>query len=302
MSFSAYRPVKVSEVEISCSLNDLTGLEGYEKVQLLVRAHGTPLGELTLPIFNGRCPATLIVDGIVQQFGEAAAAMLLRDPLQKGLFAMGGGDRPLVTVAVCTHERTADLEACLAAITQSDYSNLEILVIDNAPRSDATQRLIEQKFPAVRYVREDRPGLSWARNRAIDEARGEIVAFTDDDVLVDPTWVSAISRPFQENGEVMVVTGLVLAHELETEAQRLFEINGGFGRGFHRKEVFREPRKRLRWYQLGTGQYGTGANMAFRRRAFAQLGLFDTALGAGTPTGGGEDWKSSSACCKRAAR
>jgi GT2 family glycosyltransferase len=95
---------------------------------------------------------------------------------------------------------------------------------------------------------------------------------------------------FVENPDAMAVTGLVVPYELETEAQVLFEKNGGFGRGFERK-----------WYQVHTGcpmpwhllvqpgMFGTGANMAYRRQLFSQIGGFDPALDVGTATNGGGD-------------
>jgi hypothetical protein len=88
----------------------------------------------------------------------------------------------------------------------------------------------------------------------------------------------------------MGVTGLVVPYELETDSQILFECHGGFGRGFERQ-----------WYRIdrakgaqtanhhGAGRFGTGANMAFRRRLFDDVGHFDPALGVGTVTQGGED-------------
>lgn len=89
----------------------------------------------------------------------------------------------------------------------------------------------------------------------------------------------------------MCVTGLVLPDELDTKAQLLFEQYGGFSRGFTRS-VFRvDPgsgESAARLYG-GTGRFGTGANMAFRRAALDRIGGFDVALGAGTPTAACED-------------
>jgi GT2 family glycosyltransferase len=200
------------------------------------------------------------------------------------------GTYPLVTVAVCTRDRTSDLALCLDALCQLDYPSLDILVVDNAPTSDATEKLVET-YPNVRYVCEPRPGLDWARNRAIIEAKAEIVAYTDDDVVVDSEWVKALAKVFAENPEVMAVTGLVVPYELETEAQVLFEMYGGFGRGFERKWYYPNPQstKQAVSRYACAGQFGTGANMAYRRCLFDQIGLFDPALDVGTVTNGGGD-------------
>ena len=142
----------------------------------------------------------------------------------------------------------------------------------------------------MRYVREPRPGLDWARNRAIREARGEIVAYTDDDVSVDPGWVRALAAAFAEEPHAMCVTGLVLPDEIDTPAQLLFEKYGGFGRGFERcgLQSGAAGDSAARLYG-GTGRFGTGANMAFRRAFFDREGMFDPALDVGTPSNGGGD-------------
>ena len=141
----------------------------------------------------------------------------------------------------------------------------------------------------MRYVCEPRPGLNWARNRAILECRGDILAFTDDDVVVDGKWIDALARVFQADASVMAVTGLVVAYELETDAQQRFEDYGGFGRGFTRR-WYRAPQNGpVAGVHGGTGKFGTGANMAFRRCVFDTIGGFDPALDVGTPTNGGGD-------------
>jgi GT2 family glycosyltransferase len=200
------------------------------------------------------------------------------------------GPVPSVTVAICTHERAKSLELCLQSICGLDYRDFEIIVVDNAPRSDATEQLVRSRYPQVRYAREPRPGLSWARNRAILEAQGTIIAFADDDLVADAGWVAAIARAFAAYPEVMAVTGLVVPYELETEAQWLFEKHGGFGRGFTRKWFRAENHQDMRRStHHSSGRCGTGANMAYRRELFDRIGFFAPELGAGTPTTGGED-------------
>jgi GT2 family glycosyltransferase len=189
-----------------------------------------------------------------------------------------------MTVAICTRDRPHDLARCLDSLEQLDLSHLDLLVVDNAPSDEAAERLVCTRHPHIRYMREPAPGLSHARNRALTEAYGEVVAFTDDDVVVDPGWARTIAETFAGDPATMAVTGLVVPRELETEAQVLFERYRGFGRGF---APVRADRRSARWGDVG--RLGTGANMAFRRNAFARVGLFDPALGAGTRARGGED-------------
>ncbi len=293
-------PIKVLDLELSQPLPTLTGLAGYMGFRGIVRLHGVPLGYVDRPIVNGGCSAASLGKAILDQYSWAIVEQTLRQGLASPFKAdtlhiedllrlpppQFVGDYPLVTVAVCTRDRPEDIGRCLAALVQLDYPQLDLLVVDNAPATEATKILVESQYPTVRYVREPRPGLDWARNRAILAAQGEIIAFTDDDVVVDRLWVKAIAQAFGTDPDVMAVTGLVVPYELETKAQTLFEDYGGFGRGFARKRYQCGAEGRLPPYVLGAGQFGTGANMAYRRVVFAEIGYFDPALDVGTPTHG----------------
>jgi glycosyltransferase involved in cell wall biosynthesis len=195
-------------------------------------------------------------------------------------------------VAVCTRNGAAHIAECLHALCALAYPPhlLDLLVVDNAPSSRDTERLV-RRYARIRYVVEPRPGLDWARNRGILDARGDIVAFTDDDVSVDAWWAQALARVFVEDPDVMAVTGLVVPDEIDTEAQRLFEDYGGFGRGVRRHyyRVDRAGRELAARHHGGAGRFGTGANMAYRRAIFDRIGLFDPALDVGTVTNGGGD-------------
>ncbi len=242
-------------------------------------------------------------EAIVLQQGrpilQALIAHHLHDPVSRagirtldpiGMDDMPANVWPLVTVAVCTRDRSEGLHTCLHALQKLDYPSLDRVVIDNAPQSDRTERLVREEFPAVRYVREPRPGLDWARNRALAVARGDIVAFTDDDVIVDQRWVRTLAEVFVRHPEVMAVTGLVVPAELETRAQILFETYGGFGRGFEQRWYRAHSTKpQVDTFHLGAGVFGTGANMAYRRALFKNLNGFDPALDVGTVTNGGGD-------------
>lgn len=300
-----FKPVKVMDIELSRPLTTIENLGSYGSLQGLVRLHNTPIGYVKVPVANGCCTAATLSKAILEKHSKAILQHLLCDGLATrhpfygfsitDLLAIQhpvyNGLLPLITVAVCTRDRTDDLALCLDSLNKLDYPALDVLVVDNAPISDSTEGLICKKYPHMRYVRELRPGLDWARNRAIVEARGEIIAFTDDDVVVDPWWIKALAMIFSENPEVMAVTGLIVPYELETEAQIFFEMRGGFGKRFKRG-----------WYRMNqengkptaalygfSDMFGAGANMAFRCRLFEHIGSFDPALDVGTATKGGGD-------------
>jgi GT2 family glycosyltransferase len=142
----------------------------------------------------------------------------------------------------------------------------------------------------VKYVREPRPGLSRARNTALRHAAGEILAFSDDDVLVDRRWLDSILRGFARTDGVGCVTGLIASASLEHPAEQYFDGRVSWSANCEHRLFRLEPGPDdppLHPYNAGT--FGAGANMAFRTAALQQTGPFDERLGAGTPAAGGED-------------
>lgn len=250
---------------------------------VLVSLHGTPLGFVHPPA-AGCEPAELRELALNSLTWQVARRMARPEPVRNSPRALS------ITVAVCTRNGVSRLPPCLEALEALDYPPhlLDLVVVDNAPADDATHALV-RRYARIRYLREPRPGLDWARNRAALESRADVVAYTDDDASVDPGWATAIAGAFTEEPHAMCVTGLVVPDEIDTPAQLLFEQYGGFGKGFDR-QVFRvAPGDSAVRRFGGTGRFGTGANMAFRREFFAQAGLFDPALDVGTPTNGGGD-------------
>lgn len=305
---SAYSPksslrFKLADVDVSRPFHPIEGVEGHDVVSALVRWHNSPIGRVDIPVTTNACSGNDIAEAAFRTLRRPLLDHLLRDRLLAREGRATGwrvadllrlshprceGRSPPVSVIVCTRDRPADLARCLPALVQLNYPAIEVIVVDNAPSDSRTAQLV-RRCPSVRYVCEPRPGLDWARNRGIAEAKGDIVAFTDDDAVVDEAWANAIAAPFAGDDTVMAVTGLVMPLELQTDAQILFERLGGFGRGFVRKwyRVDRAAGERFRYHFPWV--MGTGANMAFRRRLFAQIGGFDPALDVGTVTNGGGD-------------
>lgn len=272
------QPLSVTSLELSEPLRPISS-EMHDEVRALARWRGRPLGWLRLRASGGVVTIASIERGVRTQLGRDLVAPILA----------GQPDRLPVTtpisVIVCTRNRPDLLARCLQSLAGLQYPESEVIVVDNAPADDATAKVAAQF--ATRYFRESRPGLDWARNRGIAEARHPIIAFTDDDVTVDSAWLAGLAGGFR-NPAVMAVTGLVAPMELGTEAQTLFEqVYGGMGKGM-RGRLF--DRDQLRPSQMiAIHAVGVGANMAFRREVFDRLGGFDTALDVGTPSSGGGD-------------
>ena len=278
--------IKVLEIEFTEEINPIKGLERYEKVRILVRYRGQPIGWSYVD--NNPWQQTISADRVRQTIVEQMGKELMRASLAEQLApaaAVLDRELPPITVVICTRDRTDLLKNALEAILALDYPNREIIVIDNAPANSSTAELVA-RLP-VRYVKEERPGLDWARNRGIAEASHEIIAFTDDDVRPDRGWLRGIAAGFADR-EIMAVSGLVASAELETEAQTQFEFGyGGIVQYLHRFKV--EGSKLSARELLWAKNYGVGANMAFRVKVFEAVGNFDPALDVGTATRGAGD-------------
>ena len=271
----------ILDLEISQLPPEIAVDERYSKALVLIRLHGNPIGQATLPTVGGRIAGSQLRETLMNAVGDNLWKNWLYDALEwdeRGPVQAV----PIATVVVCTRDRPEDLQRCLEAFMRFPDDGQEYLVIDNCPASDATMELVKN-YPKVRYVREDVPGSSAARNRALREAKHEFVAFTDDDAAPDPNWLRSLLQNFSDP-RVMCVTGLVMPLELETKAQEWFERYSPHGRGFYRL-VFDGAKIN----PLIVAPVGVSASMALRKSAIDFIGLFDEDLGAGTPTVGGED-------------
>lgn len=300
----------VTECEVSLGIDPLHTPRPDMRAMVLVRIFGEPIAMLSLIVPAGGLPAPELAAAIVAECEPA-----LRDRMQDaGLPWTGelsvdgltpartprfvaGRERalregPEITVAVCTRDRTADLARLLESLREQEYPRLKVLVVDNAPSDDGTARLVARwaQTMAIDYVVEPRPGLSWARNRAIEASTSEVIAWADDDEVCEAGWATELARAFVEVPEAGAVTGIVAPAELVTESQLWFERYSGVrrGRGFERA-VFSPATARIQSPLYPLPPYGAGANMAFRRSAIERIGRFDTALGTGTATLAGED-------------
>jgi GT2 family glycosyltransferase len=195
-----------------------------------------------------------------------------------------------VSVVICTRNRAESLRVCLNALQKQNCKPAEIIVVDNASSSSDTRHVCSQ-FTNVHYIREDRVGLDIARNTGARAANASVIAYTDDDTTPDPNWVFRVFETFH-NPKVAAMTGLVLAGSLKTEAEVIFEKYWPFNRGFiHKLFDHRFFNERL---PVGppVWQIGAGANMAFRKNIFEDVGYFDERLdvGAAGCNGDSELW------------
>jgi GT2 family glycosyltransferase len=183
-----------------------------------------------------------------------------------------------VTVCICTRNRGASIVATLRSVAALDYPDFDVVILDQSARDD-TERAIRPTVAGdarFRYHRSRTRGLSTARNLLVAQARGPIVAFTDDDCVVAPGWLSHLVAAFRANPDVGEICGPVVAAPYDETA--------GF---VPTSEITTVRRITTRW--LAWRDCGIGANMAFRLNALRRVGPFDEVLSAGAPLYSGED-------------
>jgi O-antigen biosynthesis protein len=306
-----FSPVRMMDVEITGPLPALPWDERRHRVWVVARLHTEPVGVCVVrPDRDGLGPDRLgallwpeIRGPVTERFAAAGlpvpraltGAGLKADPaawpylnLRHAVLAAA----PLISVIVPTRNREERRHSWLEHLSQQEYPRFEVVVVDNAPASDALRTFVEaaqdRSGLALRYVREPRPGTSWAANAGISASAGEIVTFCADDGEPDRHWLAGLACGFARGDDIGCVTGMVLPARLDTPAQELYEQFGGFrkSRGFS-PAVFSRHGPQSPVYPVPA--FGTGACVAYRREALDRIGNLDVALGPGTPARAAED-------------
>jgi glycosyltransferase involved in cell wall biosynthesis len=249
------------------------GSDGFGRARVLIRDGLAPVHFVEAPLDDGRVRLPL--------------------PSRSGPGPDAPADIPLppMSVVLCTRERPDHLRGALASLLRVDYPDVEIIVVDNAPTTDATERVVaEIADDRVRRIVEPVAGLSSARNAGLRAARHEFVAYTDDDVVADPGWLRGLALGFSRSDDVVCVCGTVPSGELRTLPQAYFDWRVSWADNLEpRVYSMATPPEDVPLFPFQVGVYGTGANFAIRRNTAITLGAFDERLGAGTRTRGGED-------------
>ena len=186
---------------------------------------------------------------------------------------MAESAQPLVSVIIPVYNDAARLGRCLAALQSQAWprDQLEVIVVDNGSTDDLGPVL--DAFPGVVREREGRPGSYAARNRGLQAARGEVLAFTDSDCLPEPGWVAAGVGELVAHPEVGIVGGRVdlrAADPRRPTAVELHELLWGFP-----QEAY-----------VTAERYSVTANLFTRRTVMDRVGQFNPAL----KSGGDREW------------
>lgn len=299
----------MTEIELTLPLPELACRNGYERAWVLVRIGTEPIGTCVVQL-NGQgiSPDQLgellwaeLHHSVVERFvaadlsppteltGEGLPSLPDSWPFLRGR-RQTLLDAPFISVVICTRNRSKQIKNCLRSLETQEYPNFETIVVDNSQGTHSPEtRIATRKDSArYRYVIEPQPGLSRARNTGVEASSGDIVAFLDDDEEPDKYWLAELARGFARGPNIGCVSGMIFPARLETRAQLRFEEFGGHskGRGFSSAVFSRQgPQSPL----FPRPPFGAGGNMAFRREVLTEIGGFDVALGAGTPSRAAED-------------
>lgn len=309
----AFGPTRLLEIELADS-RVTWGAGGedappYWRARVLVRLHGAPLGVLDLDLEDWPIAAAAIGRRASHELRDAIDEHLADDAAHADRHAWSAVNQadvppcerardvfrrtaPPATVVIATCRQNARLAATLESVLALDYPRYEVVLVDNDP-TPASRELVERRYGDrlnLLYVHEPVPGLAVAHNTGLREASGDIVAFTDDDVIVERSWLLELARALRWTNDVACATGLILPAELETPAQIWLDERVGLNKGYKPKLFdahLNHPGGGL--FPFAAGAFGSGANMAFRTEALRALGGFDPATGAGTWSRGGDD-------------
>ena len=184
---------------------------------------------------------------------------------------------PDISIIICSYNRADWLGEAIESLgaLEGDFS-YEVLVIDNASTDhtkDIVMKGIEKRPQQVRYVHESEPGVSFARNRGVQESKGSWIAFFDDDELAEPDWLLQLLKAADDHG-VKCVGGAVelkLDEGHERDLKTWVRVTLGCTRG------------------MKSGMYDgkrvpTTGNILIHKEIFEKIGLFRTDL-----VEGGED-------------
>jgi cellulose synthase/poly-beta-1,6-N-acetylglucosamine synthase-like glycosyltransferase len=183
-------------------------------------------------------------------------------------------EHPLCSVVVSTRYRAAELARCLTGLKRLDHPAYEVIVVDNTSGDQNVRRLTEAA--GARLVVEPTVGLSRARNAGARTARGELIAFIDDDAVAEPNWLAAHAVAFRDES-LAATTGRVLPMPAGGVAQTWVAGVEDLG-----EAPLRVDRTSPYWFeQANFGGIGLGGNMVFRADLFRGGWGFRESLGLG---------------------
>jgi glycosyltransferase involved in cell wall biosynthesis len=171
-----------------------------------------------------------------------------------------------VTVIICTRNRPTQLAIVLDSACQLTipvHLNWELIVVDNGSLDNADDVVVKytSRLP-IRLIREDKAGLSNARNRGVAEAKGDYICWVDDDLVIDPAWLTAYASAFKMYPDAAVFGGKIIPF-LEPPTPEWFE-NAKYDWPFNSLLAYRDLGDEAIPLKFTGGKVPYGANFAIR--------------------------------------
>jgi glycosyltransferase involved in cell wall biosynthesis len=117
---------------------------------------------------------------------------------------------PLVSVVLPTCDRPERLRRAIASVMAQRYERWELLVVDDAGQLDSREVVVQAADDRIRWIRIDKRGVCGARNAALETAAGSLIAYLDDDNLMEPDWLHSVVWAFEQRPEIDVLYGAVV--------------------------------------------------------------------------------------------
>ena len=280
---ATWRPIPLIQVDVDdlpeCVAADSTP---GDRVWIEATKHGQVVG-----IVEARAGSDGLSQSVVKELVQVFADVKL-----SGYHDIPDAALPKASVVVPTIcQDPAQLQRTVTALLALNYPDFEIIVVDNRAGRASPPFPELPGGSQVSVVQESVSGISAARNRGYADATGDVVAFTNDDAVIDQDWLRALGARFVSDADVGAIGGLVLPLELDTPPQLWFEeFYGEFSRPFQAEVMsIKSMRGKDSLFPYAPGRLGAGCNMAFRRSILQEAGGFNPALGTGTLAKGGED-------------
>jgi glycosyltransferase involved in cell wall biosynthesis len=183
-----------------------------------------------------------------------------------------------LSLVICSKNRAASLDRCFEYVRQNrPQFNWELILVDNGSTDNTREVMlafIETLDVPAKYIYEAKRGNGAGRNAAIVQCRGEVIAFTDDDCYLDTNFLTEIERAFRDP-QLGYMSGRIMLFDKTDEPVTINESLESY--------IVAQS-------EIAPGGLVQGANMAFRRKAIVEAGMFDLVFGAGAQFAG-EDWE-----------